>query len=142
MTTVKKNGGFTLMELMITLAIIAILASVALPSYTQYIVRSKLTEGTQTLSTMMITMNQYLSDNGNYWKSATDKTCGGVIPTKPDYFIYSCTTDTTNGNTFTVTMTGILANKTYTYTVNELGNKAMTSPETKDCWDIGSNCIK
>jgi type IV pilus assembly protein PilE len=80
--------GFTLIELMITVAIVAIIASVAYPQYTDYVRRSHLVEATGLLSTTRVRLEQYYQDNRNYGSSAT--TCGVAVPTG-DYFTFSCT---------------------------------------------------
>ncbi len=59
-------GGFTLIEVMITVAVIAILAAVALPSYIEYVTRSKLVEAKTNLSDMRTRLEQYFLDNRKY----------------------------------------------------------------------------
>src|SRR6266581_3602691 len=62
----QRPTGFTLIELMVTVAVVAILAGVALPSYTSYIVRGKITEATSNLLAMRTKMEQYFQDNRMY----------------------------------------------------------------------------
>jgi type IV pilus assembly protein PilE len=60
------RSGFTLIEVMIVVAIVAILAAIALPSYRDYIVRGKLVEGTRALAGLRARMEQYHQDNRTY----------------------------------------------------------------------------
>ena len=62
----QRQSGFTLIELMITIAIIAILAGIAIPSYTTYITRSKLQEATSNLLAMRTKMELYFQDNRSF----------------------------------------------------------------------------
>lgn len=67
----KKNYGFTLIELMITVAIIGILASIAYPSYMEYVRRSHRAEARNTLNTIAQRMEQNYNLSGAYDVTST-----------------------------------------------------------------------
>jgi len=58
--------GFTLIEVMITVAIVAILAAVGVPAYSDYLLRGRLVEGPNTLGSERVLMEQYFQDNRTY----------------------------------------------------------------------------
>ena len=87
----QRHTGFTLIELMVTVAIIAILAAVALPSYTAYITRSKLAEATSNLLAMRTKMEQYYQDNRSYVGACVAGTVA-ALPTGLKYFTMTCPT--------------------------------------------------
>ncbi len=62
--TRTKQAGFTLIELMIVIAIIGILAAIALPAYQDYTVRTKVSEGAIAASAMKIGVTEMFADNG------------------------------------------------------------------------------
>ena len=60
----KMQQGFTLIELMIVVAIVGILAAIALPAYQDYIVRSKVSEPVGILDSMKTSVAEYAATNG------------------------------------------------------------------------------
>src|SRR3989449_7965409 len=64
--SMQRPTGFTLIELMVAIAIVAILAAIALPNYTDYVRRGKIQEATSTLLAMRTKMEQYFQDNRSY----------------------------------------------------------------------------
>ncbi|MDB5769791.1 MAG: type pilin protein [Burkholderia sp.] len=54
-----QPGGFTLIEVMITVAIVAILASVAVPSYQNYLIRGRIPDDTSQLASRRVLMEQF-----------------------------------------------------------------------------------
>lgn len=124
--------GFTLVELMVTIAIIAILASVALPSYNSYVTRSKIAEATSELSQWRNTVERYYQDNRTYTDVCTST---GVISAK--YFTYTCVS---TPETYTLTATGVASQGMggYVYTINQNNDRATTSfaneAVTASCW--------
>ncbi len=67
----KAQQGFTLIELMIVIAIVGILAAIALPAYQDYIVRSKMSEPLAALAEGKTTVAEYVAANGNYPTAST-----------------------------------------------------------------------
>ena len=62
----RNNKGFTLIELMITVAIVGILAAVALPAYQDYVARSQVSEGLVLVSGAKPVIAEYYSNHGSY----------------------------------------------------------------------------
>src|SRR5690554_7875076 len=61
-----KQNGFTLIELMITVAIVAILASIAIPSYESYTRKANRSDGLDSIHNILIAQERYYADNMEY----------------------------------------------------------------------------
>ncbi|HCD15367.1 prepilin-type N-terminal cleavage/methylation domain-containing protein [Shewanella sp.] len=81
----KRAQGFTLIELMIVVAIIGILAAIALPAYQTYTKKSRFTEVTQAASAFKTAIEVCIQSNGLIANPTTGNTCGDLgqdgIPT-------------------------------------------------------------
>ena len=62
--TMKQQGGFTLIELMIVIAIIAILAAIAIPAYQDYTIRAQASEGSNIVSSAKLAVAQTYDETG------------------------------------------------------------------------------
>ncbi|MCY1508441.1 Type IV minor pilin ComP, DNA uptake sequence receptor [compost metagenome] len=76
----RRGGGFTLIEVMITVAIVAILASIALPSYRQYIVRSKRSAAQAQMMDIANRQQQFLIANRSYANTTALTASGYSLP--------------------------------------------------------------
>ncbi len=130
--------GFTLIEVMVTVAILAILSAIAIPIYTNYVARSEVQNGVQGLALARTRMEQYFLDNRTY-ADGTD--CGATMPTDDDNpkFDVECSLPDNTGNTYLITATGkdTTSMAGVVYTINQLN--ARTSNITKDGWDTGGS---
>jgi type IV pilus assembly protein PilE len=134
--------GFTLIEIMIVVAIVGILASIALPAYGDYVIRGKLVEASTQLSDLRVKIEQSFQDNRNYSNFVVGNggatscnllpagTTSAAVGTK--YFSYACTTTAT---TYTFTATGIGNLSTYSYTIDQNNAKTSATP-----WGNGATC--
>lgn len=129
-TTTK---GFTLIELMIVVAIVGILAAIAYPSYTEYVKRTHRSAIASLLSEQTQTLERWYSQRGAYNKDAGPSISGGTE--------YYTITPTLGDQTFSLAATGkgMMANdKCGVFTITNTGartNPGATSGVTpKDCW--------
>lgn len=117
--TLGSGRGFTLIEVMIVVAIVALLAAVGYPAYTDHIRRGKIAAALGELSTARVRLEQYYQDHRNYGSTAS--TCGTAMPSAPAFAI-SCTWGGSNSSqSFLVTAAGQAGAGMdgYVYTINE-----------------------
>lgn len=132
----RLAAGFTLVELMIVVAIIAILSAIAIPQYNQYTERAKLAEATSTMMDLRVRLEQYYQDNRNYGPLGDGSVCtdegGGVIrvpmPTPPvaQFFTYTCLISN-GGQGYDITATGIQQVAGYVFTLDQANNRSTTA---------------
>lgn len=113
----RQPKGFTLIELMIVVAIIAILAAVALPAYTDYITRSKLVEAHTHLADLRVKMEQRFQDARTYVGGPCAPTGGAAADVK--YFQFSCPAGEPTQNTFVIQAVGQDDIAGITFTIDE-----------------------
>jgi type IV pilus assembly protein PilE len=79
-STTSRARGFTLIELMITVAVVAILTALAYPSYQQYVIRGKRSSAKAAMMDIASREQQYLLATRNYADAATLQASGYAIP--------------------------------------------------------------
>lgn len=123
-------GGFTLIELMVVVAIVGILSSIAVPAYSDYVIRGKLVEAHLLLADGRVKMEQYFQDYRQY-------SCAGMPSNQAKYFSVACAVPA-GGQSFLLTANGLSQLSGFSYTIDDGNNKATPSAPTG--WTVQSSC--
>jgi len=145
----RNNGGFTLIELMIVVAVVGILAAIALPSYSQYIARSNRAAAKAVLLQNAQFMERNFTESNDYSKDGS-----GTSITSSDLPFQSAPSDGTavyaitvaaTATTYTLTATPITGGRMEgddcgIFTLNYLGQKGAAgttsnSAVNAECWN-------
>lgn len=125
----RDSRGFTLIELMIAVAIVAILTGVALPSYREYVVRGHLADASNGLALMRAQMERHYQDNRTYATAAGFTTpCASTdaAPRTFNHFVVSCS-GTPTATAFTLVATGSGPVAGFAFTINQADVRATTA---------------
>jgi len=125
----QRQSGFTLVELMIVVAIIGILGAIAMPSYTSYVTRARLVEAHTALASTQPKLEQYWSNNRKYDDFAQ-------VPADSANFTYEL--DDADASSYLLVATGRAAAAGFVYTLDQSGKRATTGVPTG--WTDNDNC--
>ena len=146
-TATRRQRGFTLLEMMVTVATLAIIAAIALPNYLDYVTRGKIVEATSGLNDMRVRLEQYFADSRQYPTGCVASAAGPApagkiyLPASIKHFAFTCALRAT---TYTVTATGTAGGGMagFVYTINQASarNTASLPPgwagagSSSTCW--------
>ena len=142
-SSISLQRGFTLMELMIVVAIVAILAAVALPNYQETVMRSRLVDAHTRLGDLKIQMEKYYQDNRTYDNGGA---CGVAAAQLATYnadpgrsFDFTCPPADLTANTYRLVATGRASKNMngFVLDIDQAGAKSSTGPAG---WTAAPNC--
>lgn len=98
-----RTKGFTLIELMVVVAVIAILAAIAMPSFREQSAKGRRSDAASSLGSMQLALERWRADNPSYANSSPASASYPAFPTSAYYdFAFS---GTTNATGYTITAT-------------------------------------
>jgi type IV pilus assembly protein PilE len=128
----RMQQGFTLIEVMITVAIVGILLAVAVPAYSDYVTRGRLSEAFTALGGAQPSAEQFWANNRTYagFDGASN------FPAATPNFTYALSN--ASASTYTITATGRAKAPGFAFTVNESGTRATTASPAG--WGTSTSC--
>ena len=132
---IKKTRGFTLIELMIVVAVLSIIVAIGYPSYMEHIKKSRRAEGMGQLLELADRMERAYSDRGTYPTNISE-----VYVATTDGGFYTLSIVSANNISFTVNAAPTSlgkqdTDKCKTFTLTSLGQKSVTNSSMNDqCW--------
>jgi type IV pilus assembly protein PilE len=132
MKPMYKPKGFTLIELMVVVAIVGILSAVALPAYSTYVTRGRLAEAFTALGGAQPAAEQYWANKRDY----KDFNLASNFPATTANFSYALSNATPSSYTITATGLGKVAG--FVYTINQNGARATTASPSG--WGTSTSC--
>ncbi len=152
----RKQLGFTLIELMIVVVVIAILAAIAFPAYQESVAKSKRADAQGALMSLASSMERSYTENNNYCDVGTTAVanCGGAagdsgaptvhgstVPLDGGVAYYNLTISAVSPNTYTLTATrtgSMASDKCGDFTLTSVGAQNITNQSagvtSSDCW--------
>ena len=133
----KKMQGFTLIELIISVAIIGILAAIAFPAYDRYKRKAYRMDAISYLTKAAAFEEKWMAENGTY--TTTYANIGGATTAEDHYTIVATAP---GGNTFLITATAkgaqVSDSDCFEYSIDHIGRKLAEKDNTNDnskiCW--------
>lgn len=135
----RNSRGFTLIELMVVIAIVGILAAIAIPLFTEQVAKSRRTEASQALGDLSLRQERYRTNNASYGTLAQLNLCGATATTcdtASGYYVLRVTAQSATGYTLTATPAGAQTGDrcgVYTYTVTAGGAPSKSAAGGASC---------
>jgi type IV pilus assembly protein PilE len=114
------SRGFTLIEVLIILVVLAILSAIVTPNFSRYMTRGQLVEATSALAEYHAHMERFRHENGSYAKAGR---CGVELPGGLTDFTFSCRISA-EGYAYTASATGSGGATGFAYTINQANERA------------------
>ncbi len=137
----NRMRGMTLIELMVVLAIVAILSTIAVGSYRRYVLRANRTDATSALLRIQVAEEKFFLQNNTYTTQVTVAVLGIASPTPNGFYTLAVTGDPNSTNniatSFQATATAVAPQtqdtSCLTLTINDQGLRN-SAPSTTACW--------
>jgi len=135
-SVMQKHWGFTLIELMIVVAIIGVIGAIAFPSYDSYMKKSRRTDAKVGLTKLADRQERYYLRNDTYTSDVTDLGFNSPYLTENGYYQITITAASANGYTASATAQGAQTSDTDTSagdcTTMTLDSTGLKTPAA--CW--------